>query len=137
MPIDSHLHYFCLKANFWTKWKCLSIRMFYHISLEVNPFNQSAVRLGRSLAFFAKDSTTMIRVVFLLQLYVSLVRSHLNHVSTIWSLYNLSRNKVDATWLLDYGIADTKISWDLLTIHKLCYFHYFHCNCFPQSSCTT
>ena len=57
-----HHHHFCLKA---IGWKCSSIWVFsYHmISLGVNMFNQSAVRLGRSLDFSTEDFTIMLQVV--------------------------------------------------------------------------
>ena len=88
------------------------------MSLGVNMFSQSAVRLGRFLAFSTGDSTTMLRVTTLLQLYISIFRPHLDYTSAIWSSYLKARTKLSlkilknlhATWLLDYGIAVTKIS---------------------------
>ena len=83
-----HHHHFCLKAILWNRWKCLSIWVFsYHmISLGVNMFNQPAVRLGRSLAFSTEDSAIMLQVATaLLQLYIALVRPHLDYASAIWS----------------------------------------------------
>ena len=65
----------------------------------------------------------------LLQLYISLVRPHLDYASAIWSPYlsmhariklNLRTFKnLHVAWLLDYRTAVTKISLNLLTFQHL------------------
>ena len=141
----------CWKAILWNRWKCSSIWVFscHMISLGVNMFNQSAVRLGRSLAFSTEDSTIMLRVATaLLQLYISLIRPHLDYASAIWSPY-LSKDKTElenvqklacrmATRLWDSSYQDllelvdlpslecrrleTRLSLLHKIINKLCYF---------------
>ena len=64
------------------------------ISLGVNKFNQSAVKLGRYLTFTTGDSTIMLQVATtLLQLYIFLVKPHLDCASAIWSPY-VSKDKI-------------------------------------------
>ena len=86
------IYHFCLKAILGNRWKCSSIWVFsYHmISLGVNMFNQFAVRkiLGLLYRRFYNNAPGSA----ILQLYISLVRLHLDYASAIWSPY-LSKDK--------------------------------------------
>ena len=88
----------------------------------------------------------------LLQLCISLVMTHLDYASAIWSPY-LSKDTIElenlhAKWLLYYGTAVTKVSLSLLTfewlktqlstIQDLLFWSTsFNCNQLLWSPCTT
>ena len=115
--VSSHHHHFCLKAILWNRWKCSIIQVFsYHmISLGMNLFSQSKARdPWPSLEKIAPGSAV-------LQLYISLVRPHLNYASgEVEYIHIYTYNSYIETDGLFLTTVFTLVAWLILVSEANC-----------------